>query len=139
MDGKWQLRDFLELGALPGAVPCARLHTRQVLWEWRLSKLSEDTELLVTELVTNAVAASRSIEQVVPVRLWLLSDRAQILILVQDSNPGPPERISPGDKAEHGRGLLLVDAISARWGWYFRQDTVGKTVWAVADLRATRE
>jgi hypothetical protein len=30
---RWPLRSFLELGALPGAVPCARLHTRQVLWE----------------------------------------------------------------------------------------------------------
>ncbi len=36
----WPLRDFLELGALPSAVPCARYHCRQVLWEWRgLGKL----------------------------------------------------------------------------------------------------
>jgi hypothetical protein len=31
---QWPLRSFLELGALPGAVPYARLHARQVLWEW---------------------------------------------------------------------------------------------------------
>ncbi len=32
--GRWPLRSFLELGALPSAVPCARLHTRHLLWEW---------------------------------------------------------------------------------------------------------
>ncbi len=34
MAGEWLLQDFIELGALPGAVPCARLHVRQVLWEY---------------------------------------------------------------------------------------------------------
>ncbi len=43
------------LGALPSAVPCARLHARQVLWEWGLSKDAETAELLLSELVTNAV------------------------------------------------------------------------------------
>jgi hypothetical protein len=56
----WPLRQFLELGALPGAVPCARLHAREVVWEWALTPLSEAVEHVVTELVTNAVAAARS-------------------------------------------------------------------------------
>jgi len=34
MTGAWARRDFLELGALQGAVPCARLHARQLMWEW---------------------------------------------------------------------------------------------------------
>ena len=57
MDGEWPLRDFIELGALPGAVPCARLHARQLMWEWGLTRLSESTELLVSKLVTNAMHA----------------------------------------------------------------------------------
>src|ERR1017187_3708362 len=58
MNSQWPLQDFLELGALAGAVPCARLHVRQVLWEWGvLRSLGEGAELLVTELVTNAVKA----------------------------------------------------------------------------------
>src|SRR6266851_4054355 len=57
--GQWPLRSFLELGALPGAVPCARLHARELMWEWRLTGLGDDVEILVSELVTNAVAASR--------------------------------------------------------------------------------
>jgi hypothetical protein len=36
--GRWPLRSFLELGALPSAIPCARLHTRQVAWEWRVRR-----------------------------------------------------------------------------------------------------
>ena len=44
MTGDWPLQDSLELGALPGAVPCARLHARQVLWEWGLTRLSENAE-----------------------------------------------------------------------------------------------
>src|SRR6266851_4336851 len=35
--GSWQLRTLLGLAALPSAVPCARLHVRQVLWEWGTS------------------------------------------------------------------------------------------------------
>src|SRR5215475_11272661 len=58
LNGNWALRTFLELGALPTAVPCARLHTRQVLWEWHLDVLAGTAELIVSELVTNAVHAS---------------------------------------------------------------------------------
>src|SRR6516162_10509968 len=54
----WPLQSFLELGAYPGAVPCARLHTRAVLWEWGLGP-GENAELVVSEIVTNAVQASR--------------------------------------------------------------------------------
>jgi hypothetical protein len=34
MADQWPLQSFLELGSLPGAVPCARLHVRHLLWEW---------------------------------------------------------------------------------------------------------
>jgi hypothetical protein len=54
----WPLQSRLELAALPGAVPCARLYTRQLLWGWRLATLAETVELLVSEIATNAVNAS---------------------------------------------------------------------------------
>jgi len=133
--GEWPLRTFIELGALPSAVPCARLHVRQVLWEWVLTTVSEDTELLVSELVTNAIAASPAVGQVAVVRLWLLSDGAQILILVGDASSQRPVRINAGEEAESGRGLLLVETISAQWGWYFPLNgAIGKVTWAL--LRA---
>ena len=81
----WPLRSFLELGALAGAIPSARLHTRLVTREWRLAALGETAELLVSELMTNAVAVSQSLDEVLPVRLWLLSDGARVLILVWDT------------------------------------------------------
>jgi anti-sigma regulatory factor (Ser/Thr protein kinase) len=134
MNSQWPLQDFLELGALAGAVPCARLHTRQVLWEWKLRNLGESTELLVAELVTNAVKASRAMKQAFPVRLWLASDSAQVLILVWDASLQPPVRMDTSDEAENGRGLMLVEAISEQWGWYFREDSDGKFVWAIVRL-----
>lgn len=80
MAEQWPLRTFPELGALPGAVPCARLHARHVLWEWGLEAFTEPVGLVVSELVTNAVQASEGLTSsqydgrwtpgVPPVRLW---------------------------------------------------------------------
>jgi anti-sigma regulatory factor (Ser/Thr protein kinase) len=131
VNGRRPLQDFLELGALVSAVPCARLHARQVLWEWGLASLGGIAELLIAELVTNAINASRAMKQASPVRLWLVSDSAQVLILVWDSSPQLPVRIDVGDEAQNGRGLMLVEAISERWGWYHCEGNDGKFVWAV--------
>jgi len=112
-------------------VPCARRHTRQVLWEWHLTELADPAELLVSELITNAVAASRSTSLAPSVRLWMLSDTARILVMVWDYAPQPPARANADADAESGRGLLLVEAVSSRWGWYRDlESATGKVVWA---------
>jgi anti-sigma regulatory factor (Ser/Thr protein kinase) len=127
---QWPLRSFLELGAFPGAVPCARLHARQMLWEWRLTSLSDIAELLISELVTNAVKVSSADAQTAPVRLWMLANRTRVLILVWDSSPQPPVRKSTSQDDENGRGLLLVETLSTQWDWYFPpQHNGGKVVW----------
>jgi anti-sigma regulatory factor (Ser/Thr protein kinase) len=131
MADSWPLRSSLELGALPGAVPSARLHARHVLWEWGLTALSEVVELLVSELVTNAVHASQSMEWIFPVRLRLLSDLARVLILVSDANPRPPVRADAGENDESGRGLVLVETFSTQWGWDAEPDAAGKVVWCL--------
>lgn len=128
---EWPLQTSLELGALSGAVPCARLHAKQVLWEWGLSKLSESVELLVSELLTNAVHASWPITPPPIVRLWLLSDTIKVLILVWDVNPKPPSPLEITEDSEQGRGLLLVDNISDQWDWYVPLDIGGKVVWSL--------
>jgi hypothetical protein len=69
------------------------------------------------------------------VRLWLLADQSQVLILVWDASPRSPAPVNPGHDAENGRGLLLVDAISQGWDWYVPQHTSGKVVWALAGHR----
>lgn len=127
----WPLLDYLEFGALPGAVPCGRLHTRNLLWEWRLAELAEGAELVVSELLTNAVAASRPSLDILPVRLWLLSDAVRLLILVWDTSPQPPLPTHTSEEAESGRGLLLVEAVCAEWDWYPTPAPGGKAVWGV--------
>jgi anti-sigma regulatory factor (Ser/Thr protein kinase) len=131
--GEWPLLSHLQLGALPGAVACARLHARQVLWEWGLSAIAEDAELLVSELVTNATQASPSADRIQPVGLWLSSDRSRLLIMVQDTSRYPPEPTGgAGPSDERGRGLLIVEAISAKWGWDATGDS-GKVVWVLIE------
>ena len=88
---QWPLRSYLELGALPTAVPCARLHARHLLWEWGLTGLAADIELLVSELVTNAVKATAG-QQQATIRLQLSSDSAGVLVEVWDADPGKQER-----------------------------------------------
>jgi anti-sigma regulatory factor (Ser/Thr protein kinase) len=131
MADHWPLQDFIEYGALPSAVPSARLHTRQIVWEWGLTALTETVELLVSELVTNGIAATPPAGAVSPVRLWLLSDGTQILILVWDASPHPPVPAEVDGYAESGRGLLLVEALSERWGSYATAQAGGKIVWAL--------
>jgi histidine kinase-like protein len=137
----WPLRSYLELGALPSAVPCARLHTKQVLWEWGLDALAEAVELIVSELLTNGVqvsegmAGSRCLGRwtpgVPPVRLWLCSDKQSALVQVWDGNDRRPERQEVDQEAVGGRGLLLVEALSAEWGTYTPERSSGKVVWAL--------
>jgi anti-sigma regulatory factor (Ser/Thr protein kinase) len=130
------LQDFLEFGALAGAVPCARLHTRQVLWEWGLASLGESAELVVSELIANAVKASWAVSAPA-VRLWLILGPGEVLILAWDQSTQPPVRMLAEDEAENGRGLTLVDAVSASCGWCSCADGGGKLVWALvgADAR----
>lgn len=131
MTAGWPAQDFLELGALPGAVPSARLHARQVLWEWALTRLIERAELVVSELTTNAIYAARAMPETYPVRLWLLTDRRQVLILLWDACPQLPALIKVDEYAESGRGLFLVEMLSDRWGSYPTASPGGKVVWAL--------
>lgn len=131
--GDWPLHDYLEYGPLPGSVPTARARTRIVLREWgpTLASLVDDTLLVVSELIGNAVTATRALNGMRPVRLWLQSDWAQVLVMVGDESPHPPLRLSPSLDAEHGRGLMAVEGISRIWGWYpAMSDGLAKVVWA---------
>lgn len=137
----WPLRSYLELGALPSAVPCARLHAKQVVWEWKLNELAETVELVVSELVTNGVQASagmiasryrgRWTPGMPPVRMWLCSDGKRVLVQVWDGNDRKPERKEADLEAVGGRGLLLVEAVSSEWGTYTPERSTGKVVWAL--------
>jgi anti-sigma regulatory factor (Ser/Thr protein kinase) len=131
---QWPIWDFLELGALPGAIPSARLHARQILREWELLPLTEAVEQVVSELVANSVAAGREMRHIQPVRLWLLSDRKEVLVMVWDADPRSPVLTETDVYAESGRGLFLVQAFSQRWGSYQTPHLRGKVVWALCGM-----
>jgi anti-sigma regulatory factor (Ser/Thr protein kinase) len=124
----WPHRDGVELSPVPAAVRQARLRSRQVLRDWGLSALCADAELLVSELVTNAIAVARSAPVV---RMWLLADTDRALVLAWDPDPLPPVPVHSADDAEHGRGLRIVEALSQQWDWYRPQTVPGKVVWAL--------
>ena len=130
---RFPCQDYVELAADLAAAPAARLRLRADLGEWGLDVPADDAELVVTEIVANAVNATRAIRWPVsrpPVRLWLRGDTAVLFILVWDAVPQVPQPGSPGAWNEAGRGLVLVDAFSA-WGYYHPPgDGAGKVVWA---------
>jgi serine phosphatase RsbU (regulator of sigma subunit)/anti-sigma regulatory factor (Ser/Thr protein kinase) len=90
--------------------------------------LREDTVLLATELVTNAVRHGRGD---VAVRLWPGPD--VVRVEVSDANPHRPEPGGYDLDAEDGRGLLIVGALSSRWGTAPLPGGAGKTVWFELD------
>jgi Histidine kinase-like ATPase domain len=129
------LRTHLELGAYPSAAPCARGHVRSVATEWGLPDLADTAELLACELVTNAINASQHLRilETPVVRLWLVCDRVSLVIHVWDGSEEIPVRKEAGADEMGGRGLMLIDTLSAEWGSYPRAQ--GKVVWARVSKR----
>jgi anti-sigma regulatory factor (Ser/Thr protein kinase) len=124
-------RAVLDLGAVPTAPRCARAWTREILWEWGAAELADTAELVASELVTNSVNACAGLVQA-GIRLVLTLDRGELAILVRDSHPGVPLAVQPGADDEGGRGLLIVEHLSDRCGWYPLNDAApAKVTWAV--------
>jgi anti-sigma regulatory factor (Ser/Thr protein kinase) len=126
------------MSAWPGAVSCARHHARQLLWDLGLKELIEPVELVVSEIVTNAVRASGGLDEphlapaIAPiVRFWLSVEADGVLVLVWDGSPLKPERQDLAPDATSGRGLLLVELFSAAWGSFELAHEPGKVVWAL--------
>ncbi|MEU8970146.1 SpoIIE family protein phosphatase [Streptomyces monashensis] len=105
----------------PKSVGRAREFARQQLQSWDLEALVDTTELLVSELVTNALRYGEG-----EIRLRLLLDRT-LVCEVWDSGLVQPRRRRARDTDEGGRGLQLVGLLSAAWG--SRRTPRGKTVW----------
>lgn len=136
----WVRQSYLELGAMASAVPCARGHVRLMLREWGLQSLTDPAEQVVSELMTNAVAATYGLvgsrlggrwsADVPPVRLWLAADGQQVLVQVWDGSDRMPEPKDLDPEREHGRGLWLVEALSEDWGAFRSAHASGKVTWA---------
>ncbi|MGC4944604.1 SpoIIE family protein phosphatase [Streptomyces sp. DT224] len=105
----------------PRSVGRARELARGQLTSWGLDDLVDTTELLVSELVTNALRYGEG-----EIRLRLLRDRT-LVCEVWDAGLVQPRRRRARDTDEGGRGLQLVGLLSAAWG--ARRTPRGKTVW----------
>ncbi|WP_329215082.1 PAS domain-containing SpoIIE family protein phosphatase/ATP-binding protein [Streptomyces sp. NBC_00683] len=113
--GDWRLpRELRSVGR-------ARELARAQLTAWDLDDLVDTTELLVSELVTNALRYGEG-----EIRLRLLRDRT-LVCEVWDAGLVQPRRRRARDTDEGGRGLQLVGLLSAAWG--SRRTPRGKTVW----------
>ncbi|MFK0020674.1 SpoIIE family protein phosphatase [Streptomyces sp. NPDC090798] len=105
----------------PRSVGRAREYARTQLTAWDLEPLVDTAELLVSELVTNALRYGEG-----EIRLRLLLDRT-LVCEVWDAGLVQPRRRRARDTDEGGRGLQLVGLLSAAWG--SRRTPRGKTVW----------
>ena len=139
----WPLSASLgPLGALPTAPRVVRSFSKAVLGTWGLTAFAGDAELLMSELASNAVAAAtrpdgrpRYDDSGSLYLLWarLLSDRTRLRIELWDTVPeelGVPVRRHAQATDESGRGLELLDALSAAWGWEPMPGRAAKKVWA---------
>jgi PAS domain S-box-containing protein len=104
----------------------ARRFTRSTLAAWGLTPLADFAELLVSELVTNALVHGGR-----PLRLRLFRDRA-LTLEVADTGRQTPRLRPAGSDDEGGRGMYLVNELAHRWG--SRPTAEGKVVWAELEL-----
>jgi anti-sigma regulatory factor (Ser/Thr protein kinase) len=110
----------------PARVAEARKTASRQLTEWGLEEFAFTTELVVSELVTNAIRHA-----VGPIRLRLIRERS-LVCEVFDSGDTAPHLRHPRTTDEGGRGLLLVSQFAQRWGTRFVPE--GKIIWAEQSL-----
>ncbi|MEA3216649.1 MAG: hypothetical protein QOJ19_2805 [Acidimicrobiia bacterium] len=114
---------------LPGAEHSPRLARRfvlEALGQWNVGLPAQDVALMVSELVTNAVVHAESHSQ-----LWLHLDRRVLRVEVHDWGGGALVRRDPSPVQIGGRGLVIVQNLSHRWGT--QSQGAGKVVWFEID------
>jgi anti-sigma regulatory factor (Ser/Thr protein kinase) len=123
------------LSPSPAAAGRARSFTRHTLASWGLGELADDAEIVVTELLANAIrhawpGAERVSPEAAALALWLLGDTDGLMCVVTDPSDTVPALRQPGPSGEDGRGLHIVHALSDHWGWSALSQQ-GKAVWAI--------
>ncbi|CAM5287867.1 histidine kinase [Streptomyces avidinii] len=111
----------------PSAVGVVRARAVEKLEEWGLSELAFGTELVLSELVTNAIRHGST-----PVRVRLLNDGRLLTCEVSDGSSTSPHLRYAASTDEGGRGLFLVAQIGGRWGT--RYTPAGKIIWSEQPL-----
>jgi anti-sigma regulatory factor (Ser/Thr protein kinase) len=120
-----------DIPADPAYVSRARTLAGEQLEAWGLAESSFVTELVVSELVTNAIRYGSP-----PIHLRLIRD-ATLICEVSDGSSTAPHMRRARIFDEGGRGLLLVAQLTQRWGT--RHSTAGKTIWCEQTLPTTEQ
>jgi anti-sigma regulatory factor (Ser/Thr protein kinase) len=123
LDGDGAPTAALALRMDPSAAATARAFVTERCRVWSCEPAIDAANLIVSELVTNAVLHGLSHPQLV-----LVHQGGSLRIEVADDSASSPEPRLPDDDDEHGRGLLLVGAFSAAWG--VQPTASGKRIWA---------
>ncbi|MFJ9772162.1 SpoIIE family protein phosphatase [Kitasatospora sp. NPDC101157] len=110
----------------PAAVGAVRAQVAERLADWGLDEASFVTELILSELVTNAIRYGSG-----PIRVRLLRDRSLICEVSDGSSTSPHLRYAATED-EGGRGLFLVAQFADRWGT--RYTATGKVIWTEQSL-----
>ncbi|MFD5566197.1 ATP-binding SpoIIE family protein phosphatase [Kitasatospora griseola] len=113
----------------PAVVRTARRLAEHQLAAWDLGDLEFATEMIVSELVTNAIRYGEP-----PIRLRLIHDRG-LICEVSDSSASTPHMRRAKSTDEGGRGLFIIGHLAQRWGTRFGRH--GKTIWAQQELAPT--
>ncbi|MFE1340200.1 SpoIIE family protein phosphatase [Streptomyces sp. NPDC058733] len=112
-----------DIPADPSLVAPIRKQVVDQLAAWSMSDTTFTAELVVSELVTNAIRYGAP-----PIRLRLIHDDTTLICEVSDTNHSAPHLRRAKTWDEGGRGLLLVAQLTQRWG--SRHTAEGKTIWA---------
>ncbi len=122
------------LGPRAESVKTGRGFTRATLLDWDMPDLTDLAELVVSELVTNAlrhgVPSACTLVSEHCIRLRLLAQAPFVMCMVTDPGSDIPVLRESGPTSESGRGLNVVESCSVRWGWHLLDDG-GKVVWAL--------
>jgi hypothetical protein len=122
------------LRPVPESVKIGRDFTRATLRQWNMAGVNDLAELVVSELVTNAlrhgIPSARRLTEDCPIQLKLLGEAPYLMCMVTDPGAALPVRRESGPFAESGRGLNVVESCCIRWGWHLL-DGGGKVVWAM--------
>jgi anti-sigma regulatory factor (Ser/Thr protein kinase) len=126
----------IRLEAVFAAVSVSREFVRKTLGDWQVLDQIDVAELLVSELVTNAVkttAVTDAVSAPEKIGVQLRAVHTELYVEVWDGGEGSPVIPEQFLDAEGGRGLFLVESLSTRWGIY-RPAAGGKIVWSELTL-----
>jgi hypothetical protein len=125
-------RMTVQLSSSAEAPRAARAFRRDTLGSGAIDGVGDVTELLADELVSNVVRHVGA-----PMQLRAVWRGSSIRVEVDDPSTEPPVLQTPDPLDDHGRGILLVDALATRWG--FDVHDTGKTVWFEIDVATSAQ